>query len=102
MTSEAIDKSGVNVFMFALARGIGRARGRFESKPTDANEPIGIGQIKPGRRTATSAFSGRTLFTIPLRCHQRNARAGRPFAFWPSVCGKHHRPEPRPPIPGAE
>src|SRR4030088_134466 len=52
MTSEAIEESGVNVFMFALALGSGTAR-RFESNPTDANEPSGIGQIKPGRRTAT-------------------------------------------------
>jgi hypothetical protein len=41
MTSEAIDESGVNVFMFALVLGSGTAR-RFESNPTDANEPSGI------------------------------------------------------------
>jgi hypothetical protein len=41
--------------MFALALGSGTAR-RFESKPTDANEPSGIGQIKPGRRTAAVRF----------------------------------------------
>jgi hypothetical protein len=37
--------------MFALALGSGAAR-RFESNPTDANEPIDMGQLKPGRRTA--------------------------------------------------
>jgi hypothetical protein len=55
MTSEAIDESGVNVFMFALALGSRTAR-RFESNPTDANEPSGTGQVKPGRRTATVHF----------------------------------------------
>jgi hypothetical protein len=51
MTSEAIEESGVNVFMFALALGSGTAR-RLESRPVDANEPSGIGQLKPGKRTA--------------------------------------------------
>jgi hypothetical protein len=55
MTSEAIEESEVNVFMFALALGSSTAR-RFESNPTDANEPSGTGQVKPGRRTATMHF----------------------------------------------
>jgi hypothetical protein len=42
MTSEAIEESGVNVFMFALILGSGTV-GRLESKPEDANEPSGIG-----------------------------------------------------------
>src|SRR6187200_747028 len=53
MTSEAIEESGVKVFMFALVLGSGTAR-RFESIPLDANEPGGIGQVNPGRRTAMS------------------------------------------------
>src|SRR5947207_14733824 len=56
MTSEAIDESGVNVFIFAFGLGSGTAR-RFESKPPDANEPSDMGQLKPGRRTAALAFS---------------------------------------------
>jgi hypothetical protein len=51
MTSEAIEESGVKVFIFALVLGSGTAR-RLESFPLDANEPGGIGQVKPGRRTA--------------------------------------------------
>src|SRR5450432_1668849 len=77
MTSEAIEESAVNVFMFALVLGSGTAaRWRFESNPAGANEPSGIRQLKPGRRTAEP-----TSFTIPLRCHQRNATAGRRFDF---------------------
>jgi hypothetical protein len=30
-------------------------------------------------------------FTIPLRCLQRNVSTARARAFWPSVCGAHHR-----------
>jgi hypothetical protein len=53
MTSEAIEESAVNVFMCALALGSGTAaRWRFESNPAGANEPSGIRQLKPGRRTA--------------------------------------------------
>jgi hypothetical protein len=29
-------------------------------------------------------------FTIPLRCHQRNAPMTIACAFWPGVCGLHH------------
>src|SRR5215212_5706112 len=76
MTSEATDESGVNAFMLALAPGIGRARRRFGPKPSDANEPNDIGQLKTGRRTAIESCHA-NLFTIPLRCRQRNAGAPR-------------------------
>src|ERR1700693_3740036 len=56
MTSEAIDESAENVFMLALAMGSGAARRCLESTPTGANEPSGIRQLKPGRRTATVRF----------------------------------------------
>src|ERR1700722_6043406 len=59
MTSEAIEESGVNVFIFALALGSGAARRSLESSPTGANEPSGIGQLKPGRRTAIVRFQSR-------------------------------------------
>jgi len=37
--------------MFAIGRGNGAGR-RFESVPEDANEPIDISILKPGKRTA--------------------------------------------------
>src|SRR5476651_1194182 len=70
MTSEAIEESGVNVFMFALALGRGTAR-RFESKPTDANEPSDIGQVKPGRRTAKSRLVYYSLTMSRAQCGSR-------------------------------
>src|SRR5664279_1003058 len=90
ITSDAIEESGVNVFISELPRGIGRARWRFESNPAGANEPSDIGLLKPGRRTAKSRLQRERAFTIPLRCPQRNAGPGRRVAFWRSVCGKHH------------
>src|SRR5215210_6723564 len=90
MTSEATDESGVNAFMLALAPGIGRARRRFAPKPSDANEPNDIGQLKPGRRTAIESFQDESVyysFTMPPA-----QRVSLPSAtFWRSVCGKHHR-----------
>src|ERR1700716_1692793 len=74
MTSEAIEESGVNVFMFALALGSGTAR-RLDSKPTDANEPSAIGLVKPGRRTAKLRFQDELVyysFTMsPAQCGSR-------------------------------
>jgi hypothetical protein len=55
ITSEAIEESGEKVFMLAFGRGSGTAR-RFESEPTDANEPDDIELLKPGRRTAIVRF----------------------------------------------
>src|SRR4030088_3182178 len=91
MTSEAIEESGVNVFMSELPRGIGRARWRFESNPAGANEPSDIGLLKPGRRTANSRLQRepRLLFLYDVRSAIR--QAGRGVAFWPGVCGKHHQ-----------
>jgi hypothetical protein len=34
-------------------------------------------------------------FTIPLRCHQRNAPMTIARAFWPGVCALHHLGIPR-------
>src|SRR5487761_260192 len=55
MTSDAIEVSGVKIFIFAIGRGSGVAR-RFESEPGDANEPIDISILKPGKRTALANF----------------------------------------------
>src|SRR3954466_6283405 len=90
MTSEATDESGVNAFMLGLAPGFGRARRRFEPKPSDANEPNDIGQLKPGRRTAIESFQDESVY---YSCTMRPAqRVSLPSAtFWRSVCGKHHR-----------
>ena len=90
MTSEAIDESGVKVFISALALGIGRARRRFESKLEGANEPSGIGRLKPGRRTAIVRFKNESNALFLQGPQQRNATASRRFAFWPSVCVRHH------------
>src|SRR5262249_31768547 len=38
ITSEAIEESGVNVFMFALSRGTGSARWRFESTLSEVSD----------------------------------------------------------------
>ena len=43
--------------MSALVLGSGTAR-RLESIPLDANEPGGIGQVNPGKRTAIVRFQG--------------------------------------------
>src|SRR5215212_4545699 len=90
MTSEATDESGVNAFMLALAPGIGRARRRFKPKPSVANEPNDIGQLKPGRRTAITVVLGESVyysFTVPTAQRASPASA----TFWRSVCRKHHR-----------
>src|ERR1700722_2705773 len=55
MTSDAIEESGEKVCMFAIGRGNGAGR-RFESVPEDANEPIDISILKPGRTTAITLF----------------------------------------------
>jgi hypothetical protein len=55
MTSDAIEVSGVKIFMFAIGRGSGVAR-RFESESLVANEPIDISILKPGKTTATVNF----------------------------------------------
>jgi hypothetical protein len=88
MTSEAIEESGENVFMLATGLGSGTAR-RLESESADANEPSGIGWLKPGRRTAIVRFqNGLSLFLHESR--PRNPITARRCAFWPSVCGTHH------------
>src|SRR4051794_32272070 len=60
ITSEAIDESGVNGFMLALAPGIGRARCRFELTLSDANEPKDITKLKPDRTNATHGAETRS------------------------------------------
>src|ERR1700694_4328860 len=85
MTSEAIEESGVNVFMSELPRGIGRARWRFESGPAGANEPSDIGLLKPGKRTAKSRRrrEPRLLFLYDVRCAMREPAAASHFG---AVC----------------
>src|ERR1700688_899811 len=80
MTSDAIEESGVNVFMFALALGSGTAR-RLESNPADANEPSGIGQVKPVRRTAKLRFQDgpRLLFLYDVIRAMREPAAASHF-----------------------
>jgi hypothetical protein len=51
MTSEAIDVSGVKVFIFVIGRGSGMAC-RCESGAVDTNEPDDISMLKPGKTTA--------------------------------------------------
>src|SRR5476649_585294 len=81
MTSEAIEESGVNVFMSELPRGIGRARWRFVSNPAGANEPSDIGLLKPGRRTAKSRLQRgpRLLFLYDVRSAMRQRAAASHF-----------------------
>jgi hypothetical protein len=68
MTSDAIEVSGVKIFIFAIGLGSGVAR-RLESGPADANEPIDISILKPGSTTATAnfrnVFSHYSLVTPP-------------------------------------
>src|SRR5664279_2652113 len=82
MTSEAIEESGVNVFMSELPRGIGRARWRFESNPAGANELSDIGLLKPGRRTAKSRLQRgpRLLFVYDVRSAMREQAVASHFA----------------------
>ena len=80
MTSEAIEESGVNVFMFALALG------NREGALTLRIKTIGCERTKRHRTTQTGQengnsddFTGRTSFTIPLRCRPAQC-ASRPAA----------------------
>src|ERR1700712_691471 len=91
MTSEAIEESGVKVFMSALVLGSGTtARWRFESKPEGAYEPSDIGMLKPGRRTAMLRLHNEPVYysftMLPAQCG-----GGLRLRFCPSVCGTHHR-----------
>src|SRR5476651_1247269 len=93
MTSEAIEESGVNVFMSELPRGIGRARWRFESGPAGANEPSDIGLLKPGRRTANSRLQRepRLLFLYDARGAMREPAVASHFGgvCAGSITGQH-------------
>src|SRR4029077_6180821 len=74
MTSEAIDESGENVFIFATGLGSGTAR-RLESESADANEPSGIGWLKPGRRTAIVRFKTDCHYSFMKSSAQSDNRA---------------------------
>jgi hypothetical protein len=67
----------------------------------DANEPGGIGQVNPGRRTAMARLQGEPhlLFLYHVAGAIREPAAA--FAFWPGVCGKHHWTRPIDMIAGA-
>src|SRR4051794_510870 len=69
MTSEAIEESGVNVFICALALGSGTGR-RFDSEPFEVYERSSIGELERGRRTAAAHFRKKPVyssFTMPLK-----------------------------------
>src|ERR1700720_950218 len=66
MTSDAIEESGEKVCMFAIGRGNGAGR-RFESVPEDANEPIDISILKPGRTTAITLFQKKYVSHYSLK-----------------------------------
>jgi hypothetical protein len=42
ITSETVEESGVKILMFVLVRGSGKARCRFESDPSEVDEPSGM------------------------------------------------------------
>src|SRR5579864_8182629 len=86
MTSEAIEVSGVKVFISAIGRGNGVAR-RFESVLLVPPSDISI--LKPGKRTAINFFQ-RNLSTILPPYSLRNRLTDFRRAFWPTVCGTHH------------
>ena len=66
---EAIEESGVKVFMAVLALGIGSARGRFESRVSELWEPNAMGHAKPGTRRTIFNLSGNYSFTqVPRQC----------------------------------
>jgi hypothetical protein len=48
-----------------------------------------------GKLNRKRTISKMNLFTIPLRCLQRNAPEVIIHAFWPGVCGGHHPGSPR-------
>src|ERR1700759_4875585 len=94
MTSETTEESGVNVFMFALPLGVGRARRRFRSGLAAANEPASIGQLKPGGTTAKLRFQHSvakwlTILmrgTIPAYRQRRNHGLAIIWSFLATVC----------------
>src|SRR5271169_5124714 len=88
ITSEAIEESGENVFIFARGRGSGTAR-RFESVPADANEPSAIWIAQTGQDNGNIELSKWSL-TIRPRRRRCNPITGGCDVFWPSVCGPHH------------
>jgi hypothetical protein len=63
MTSEAIEESGVKVFMFDWSRGSGTAR-RFESVPADANEPSDISNAQTRQENGNRDFFQMDVLTI--------------------------------------
>src|SRR4051794_14847664 len=90
MTSETTEESGVNVCMSALPFGSGRERRRFESEPTDANEPCNIGTTQTGQENGGNSFFNGTQpcpRTIRTPLSRRNHKSGtvKPFL---TECGR--------------
>src|SRR5579862_8569148 len=78
MTSEAIEVSGVKIFMFAAVFGIGSERSRFESDPSEGSEPEDIVQFKPaGERRIKPREKVLTIY-LRLAPVQSTARSDAP------------------------
>jgi len=87
MTSDTTDESGMNFSISRLALGIGRARCRLVSDPTDVNERNDMQPLKTGETTTPRGFSkakgpgqrGRfTIRALPGRCND-GVSVGRAF-----------------------
>src|ERR1700761_8684353 len=82
ITSEAIEESGLNVFMFAFSRGAGSARWRFESTLSEISD-MGTLQNK-GANNNTDSPDHYSFMTGAAQSH------GMPLPqFSPGVCGTH-------------
>src|SRR5882724_1754715 len=87
MTSEAIEESGVNVFMLALVPAIGRVRGRAVGTPSGLNTWGGIRTIPTGQSINDSRLSRHYSPVVRSVQSQSSSR----LAFRSGVGGKPHR-----------
>src|ERR1700759_1045181 len=89
MTSDAIEESGVNVFMLALAVGMGRHVDAWNQlQQTQTNRATCGNSIRAGERQAHVFNIILSLF-LSAAAHAMRAPVRR-SAFWLGVCGVHH------------
>src|SRR5882724_6387365 len=91
MTSEAIEESGLNVFMLALAPGIARTRGGAEGMPSGLDIGGGIGGFQSGARHWQGINDSRVNrhYSPVVRSAQSQSSQG--LVFFPDMGGKPHR-----------
>ena len=93
MTSEAIEESGVKVFMFALALGIGKGaltlRIRYQQMRT--NQRTSENSNRAGERQHDVFKQTNSVYYSFTLSSAQSGEPGFASHFAPSVCGAHHR-----------